>query len=98
MGLKEQLMTDWKDKTIEYQERKFYILDQFNFENTEYLYCINIDTVNNKNPEVAFLYKKNGEIFEHVENKELFEELLINVSGRLVAEKIEEDLKKITNN
>ena len=26
MGFRENLITDWKDKTIEYQEKKFYIL------------------------------------------------------------------------
>ena len=94
MGFRESYTTDWKDKTIEYQEKNFYILEQFEYEEKEYLCGCDINTVGKENLEVVFLYKLSDDIFEHVEEEELFEELLMNVSGKLVAEKIEEINRK----
>lgn len=90
MGFRENLINDWKDKTIEYQDRFFYIVDQFVYEEKEYLYGCNIDTLNNQNLEVVFLYKIKDDIFEHVEDNELFNNLFLYVAGKLTAEKIDE--------
>lgn len=99
MGFRENLITDWKDKTIEYQDKNFYILEQFIYEDIEYLFGCDINTINNQNLEVVFLYKVKDDIFEHVEDKEIFEKLYIYVSGRLAANKINEINEKYgTNN
>lgn len=86
MGFREDLITNWKDKTIEYQERKFYILEQFVYEGKEYLYGCDIDTIGNEKMNVVFLYKIKDSLFEHIEDEKLFEELLIHVTGILTGE------------
>lgn len=97
MGLKENLITEWIDKTIEYQDKKIYILDQFTYQDKEYLYGVDVETINLPKIDVVFLYKLKDDIFEHVESNELFEELALVVSGRLSEEMIKEDLKKYKN-
>ena len=73
MGLRESLIVDWENKTIEYQGKRMYIIKQFVYENKEYFYAIDLATVNNKNLEIAFLYKVKDDIFAHVEDEELFD-------------------------
>jgi len=97
MGFKETYITDWKDKTIEYQEKQFYILEQFEYEKREYLCGCDINTIGKENLEVVFLYRLKDDIFEHVLDEKLFEELLMNVSGKLISEKILEIDKKYNN-
>lgn len=94
MGLKEDLIVDWTDKTIEYQDRKFYILKQFEHNNKQYLYGVEPSTIGTETMKVVFLYKVKDNIFEHVEEKELFEELMIAVSGLITADMVEKDVKK----
>lgn len=94
MGFKENLITDWKDKTVEYQDKKFYIIDQFVYKDREYLLGCDIKTLNNQNLEIVFLYKIEDDIYEHVEDEDLFEKLLLHASGRAIAQKIEEIVKK----
>ena len=98
MGLRENLITNWKDKTIEYQDKQFYILEQFTYDNKEYLFGSDISTLKNEKLEVVFLYRVKDDIFEHVEDEKLFEELFLNVSGILAAEKIQEISKKYNSN
>lgn len=98
MGFKEELITNWRDKTLEYQGKKFYIVEQLEFEGKEYLYGCDINTIKNKNIEVVFLTKVKDNIFEHVENEELFEILLMNVSGKLLSNKLEEIYQKYIGN
>lgn len=98
MGFKEDLITNWKDKTIEYQDKHFYILEQFEYNNKEYIFGVDKNTINNENLEVVFLYKIKNDIFEHVEDEKLFEELFLHVSGMLAAQKLEEISKKYSSN
>ena len=81
MGLRESLTVDWKDKTIEYQNKTIYIVDQFKYNGIEYLYGCDIETINNKNLEVVFLVRVRDDLIEHVEDEELFNELLMHVAG-----------------
>lgn len=94
MGFREELISNWEDKTIEYRGKQFYIVKQFKFENKEYLYGVDIKTYDKKPMDVVFLYKIKDALFEHVENEELFEKLFLHVSGLcaadLVNKKIEE--------
>ena len=93
MGLKENLITDWKGKTIEYLEKRFYILEQFEYEGLEYLYGIDIDTIDNDMPNVVFLHKVKDDIFEHVEDEKLFDLLILRVAGVMTSEIVIEELK-----
>ena len=94
MGFKENIITNWEDKTIEYQGRYFYILKQFDNNGKTYLYGINKDTISSENLEVVFLYKVKDDIFAHVESQEEFERLMIAVSGLCTADLIMEAGKK----
>ena len=98
MGFKEDIITDWKNKTIEYQNKKIYILEQIEFEGKEYLYGCDIDTINNKNIEVVFLTKVKDNIFKHVDDNKLFEELLRKTSGEKLSAELERIYKKYTRN
>ena len=93
MSLKENLIANWKDKTIEYQEKKFYILEQFEYEGLEYLYGIDINTIDNEVPNVVFLHKVKDDIFEHVEDEKLFDLLILRVAGIMTSKIITEELK-----
>lgn len=105
MGFRENLITDWKDKTIEYQEKKFYILEQFLYNGKEYLYGCDIETIKNEKMNVVFLYKIKDDIFEHVKDEQLFEELLMNVTGIFTGklmidtyEQNKDEFNKVCNN
>ncbi len=93
MGLKENLITDWKGKTIEYLEKRFYILEQFEYEGVKYLYGIDLDTVDKEIPNVVFLHKVKDDIFEHVEDEKLFNLLILRVAGVMTSEIVIEELK-----
>ena len=93
MGLKENLIANWKDKTIEYQEKKFYILEQFEYEGLEYLYGIDINTIDNEVPNVVFLHKVKDDEFEHIEDEKLFDLLILRVAGIMTSKIITEELK-----
>ena len=86
MGFREELISNWEDKTIEYGGKKFYIIKQLNHEGTEYLYGIDIETYDKDPMNVVFLYKIKDDIFEHVEDEELFEKLLIQAGGLCAAD------------
>lgn len=95
MGFRESLMNDFKDKTIEYQGKKLYILDQFIYKDVEYLCGCDIGSVdkikNNESGdiEMIFLHKNKNNLFEWVSDKELFDELVLYVSGLILGKKYE---------
>lgn len=97
MGFKEDLIADWTDKTIEYQGKRIYILEQFDYKGKNYLYGCDIDTINNKDLEVVFLTKVKDNIFEHVEDDKLFDELFEIVAGKMLSDKLDEIYKKYSN-
>lgn len=99
MSFKEQLINDWKNKIMEYQEKKMWIADQFEYNNIEYLYAIDLATIDDKHEEyeVAFLYKEKDDIFAYVKDEKLFNELLGMATGRLASQVIIEETKKIFN-
>lgn len=98
MGIREDLIVDWKDKTIEYFDKKMYVIEQFTYKGTEYLYVVDKATVNNDNLEVAFLYRVKDDVFANVDSDELFNELLDEVSKKNLKELTEIAMSKIKNN
>lgn len=86
MGFREELISNWEDKTIEYGGKLFYIIKQFTFEGKEYLYGIDKETYDKETINVVFLYRIKDDTFEHVEDKDLFEKLLISVGGLCTAD------------
>lgn len=95
MGFREELTIDWEDKTIEYQGKMLYVIKSFNYDNKEYLYTVDINTINNDNLEVAFLYKIKDSIFAHVDDDELFEKLVIAAGTENITEMIKKDIQKL---
>ena len=78
MGFREELISNWEDKTIEYGGKLFYIIKQFTFEGKEYLYGIDKETYDKETINVVFLYR--------IKDKDLFEKLLISVGGLCTAD------------
>ena len=95
MGIRESLIVDWENKTIEYQGKRMYIIKQFVYENKEYFYAIDLATVNNKNLEIAFLYKVKDDIFEHVEDEELFDKLVVKAGSECFNEILKHDIEQL---
>ena len=95
MGMRENLITDWKDKTLEFQGKKLYVVDQFEYEGITYLYTVDIATINNKNIEVAFLYKVKDDIFEDVTDDALFNKLVVRAGSNLMGNMLKEDLEQL---
>ena len=95
MGFRESLMNDFRDKTIEYQGKRLYIAEQFTYGDVEYLCGCDIDSINrirnkeSSDMEMMFLHKNQNNLFEWVSNKELFDELVLYVSGVLIGKKLE---------
>ncbi|MBR3152618.1 MAG: hypothetical protein IKF52_03325 [Clostridia bacterium] len=98
MGIRENLIVDWKDKTIEYFDKKMYVIEQFTYKGIEYLYVVDKATINNENLEVAFLYRVKDDIFANVDSDELFNELLDEVAKKNLEEITEMAINKIKNN
>ncbi len=95
MGMKESLVVDWKDKTIEYQGKTMYIVEQFEFEGREYFYAVDVDTVESKKLEVTFLYRIKDDVFAHVEDEKLYEQLIITGGAKVISAMIVEDIRKL---
>ena len=95
MGIRESLIVDWENKTIEYQGKRMYIIKQFVYENKEYFYDIDLATVNNKNLEIAFLYKVKDDIFAHVEDEELFDKLVVKAGSECFNEILKHDIEQL---
>ena len=85
MGFKENLVTDWTMRTIEYQGKQFLVCKQFDYEGKEYLYVADKNSPKD-NIEVAFLTKKEDDVFEHVTDDNLFNELLAKAAGLFIAD------------
>lgn len=95
MGIRESLIVDWEDKTLRYQGKDMYIVKQFEYKNVEYLYALDLATVKNENIEVAFLYKKRDDVFAHVDDDDLFDELVIKAGAECVAQLMKEDIENL---
>lgn len=96
MGMKEELIVDWKHRHITYQDSEMFVVDQFEYDGKEYLYVIDENSVTDENAkdiEVAFLYKVNGNVFANVQDDNLFKELMAEVATKLAIEKIKEILE-----
>lgn len=93
MGMREQLMVNFEDKTIQYQDKKFYIVKQFEHKKILYLYGVDVDSFEREDLEYAFLYRVDGDIFNHVEDSNLWDELFDIVSGLCTADIIKKNMK-----
>lgn len=100
MGIRENLIINFESKTLEYQNKRFYILKQFDYEGRTYLYGIDVDAFNKdqENLEVAFLYRMHDDIFNHVSDKELANKLLDEVAGLCTADMIKRNLNQNSGN
>lgn len=87
MEFKESLKSDLKGKIINYQNVDLYVVDQFEFEDKNYLYTVNMQCIEEKT-EVTFLRKIQGEEYEHILDKELLKKLFLAVSGRMLDNEI----------
>ncbi len=94
MGFREELVSNWEDKTIEYRGKQFYIVKQFMYEDREYLYGVDIKTYDKEPMDVVFLYKIKDALFENVENEELFEKLFLYVSGLFASDLVKKRLEE----
>lgn len=96
MGMSERLMVNFENITIEYQGKKIYILKQFEYNKKLYLYGIDIETINiNENePEFTFLYRIDGDVFTHVKDEKLWNELFDIVSGLCAGDIVKESLNE----
>ena len=97
MGFKENLITNWEDKTLEYKGKTFYIIKQFEYEGKTYMCGANVETIYNEETELVFLYKIKYNVFGYVDKQEDFENIIMVVSGLLVGETIQEAAKKYGN-
>ena len=93
MGLKENLITDWTNKVITYQGSEMFVVSQFDYEGTNYLYVVDTESIEKDEEEVdvAFLYKVKDDVFANVDDDELFNELLGKVAGELTAEMLKKE-------
>ncbi len=98
MGMTESVMLNFEDTTVKYQDKSFYVVKQFEYNNKSYLYCIDVNTVNSEDKEYAFLYRVDGDIFNHVQDDALWDELFDHVASictqEVVAQAIDETFKK----
>lgn len=95
MGMRESLMTNFEDKTIEYKNKQFYIVKQFDYKGKTYLYGVDMDTVNSGEYEVYFLYRVRDDLFNHISEKSEQLELLEVVSGLFMSDIISKNLKEL---
>ncbi len=95
MGMRENLIVNFESKTLEYQNKKFYILKQFDYKGQTYLYGIDVDAFykDNENLEVAFLYRMHDDVFNHVSDSSLLDDLFNVVSGICTADMVKKNLE-----
>lgn len=100
MGMRESLIVNFEDLTLEYQDKKFYILKQFDYKGTTYLYGIDVDAFykDRENLEFAFLYRMHDDIFNHVSDENLLDELFNYVSGLCMGDVIKKIAEKNNTN
>lgn len=93
MGLKEELLTNLKGATIEYQGKKLYVIEQLTYNKDTYLCTLDIEEI----PEavVIFLKKKTNTIYEYVNDEKLCDELFLRVGAIVVQDEIEKAKKEL---
>ena len=96
MGLKEALIVNWKGRVIEYQETPLYVVDQFEYKNKIYLYTINTKIKDNV-IDINFLVKNYDDVFEHVVDDRLYDQLITIEAGRISVMELAKLLKKLKN-
>lgn len=91
MGLKEEMISNFKGYEIEYQGKKLYVVEQLEYKGDTYLCVIHLD----KLPEtvINFLKRKNATKYENVEDNEIFNELF----NKMGENKIVDEIKSILN-
>ncbi len=92
MGMRESLMTNFEDKTLEYKNKQFYIVKQFDYKGKTYLYGIDRSTIKNEEYETYFFYRAREDLFNHVSDKNMQLELLEVVSGLFMSDIIKKNL------
>lgn len=100
MGIRENLVVNFEGKTLEYQDKKFYILKQFDYEGKTYLYGIDVDVFYKENEriEIAFIYRTEDDMFNHVTDNALMEDLFNVVSGICTADMVKKNLETYSSN
>ena len=91
MGFKEELISNWEDKTIEYRKKHFYIIKQFDYEGKEYLYGVNVETYDKNPMEVVFLYRVKELTMHVISFKEIDSEKVLNRIKKKIANNDEAD-------
>lgn len=92
MGLKENLVNDWKNSIIEYQGRKLYVIEQIEMDNDLYIYTLNMEKI--PDLEINFLKKIKDSTFSVVTDMDLFNELMANVGIKLAAQEVEKVIEE----
>ncbi len=92
MGNRERFVINFEGKIIEYQDRNYGVIKQFEYNGKDYLCCVE------KLPELSkinymFLYREKDDIFAHVEDEELENALLIKFTGIASADILKNRLK-----
>lgn len=93
MGMRESLMTNFENKTLEYKNKQFYIVKQFDYKGRTYLYGVEKETINSEEYETYFLYRVKDDLFNHISDKNEQLELLEVVSGLFMSDIIKKNLK-----
>ena len=86
MGIKEEYLMNLKGATIEYQGKKMYIVEQFNYEKEIYLCTLDIEEI--PEPVVIFLKKKDNMIYEYINDEKLCDKLFSRVGAIYVQEEM----------
>lgn len=68
---------NWEDRTILYRGKKVYIVKQITYKKKEYLSGVVLDDTTKDVSSVVFLYNVKGNIFDHVTDDKLFDELIM---------------------
>ena len=92
MSIRDELLVSLKGCTIEYQGVKLYVIEEIEYKEKKYLYCINVDKA--PDAEISFLTKEEGSTYSHVVDDKLFDELMVNVGFKLAANEIEKIKKE----
>lgn len=93
MGIRETLITNFEDKTLEYLGKKFYVIKQFDYKGKTYLYALDLETLGTNDLGYAFLYRVDDDIFNHVRDEETCNDLFDIVSGLCVEEIVNKNLQ-----
>ena len=98
MGFKDDIVTNYENKTVEYQGKKLNILKQFKYNNVEYLCGVDANDLENAQLSLIFLYRDKFEnSFKYVDSEELFDTLMVYV-GNVFAKELSEENNDNPNN